>query len=378
MNWIDNIHIGDARAVMRLMIADGVKVQCIVSSPPYWGLRDYSQRGQYGLERTWVRHLARARGTWRIARELLADTGTLWLNYGDSHYSNRGNGGVGYTSKLNGKRSQEEFRKASRNMKSRIRSPDIEGPNRYYRQPGLKDKDLVMMPSRVAIALQEDGWWLRDDIIWHKSNPMPGSYKDRPTSTYEHLFLLSKKKRYYYDCAAIAEEASPDTHARVAKEAARDAAAGVNPKAQRFRKDVAGWKHGAGTQHTAKDHARVDQGLKDGTKFGRGAGWRNRQNSSMAAAISKVVVPKRNARNVWKMPTDAFKGPHFATFPRELVRRCILAGSKPGDTIFDPFMGTGTTAEVALSLGRHFIGIDLDPRSREMFVRYRNTQQVLL
>jgi DNA modification methylase len=433
MNWIDNIHIGDARKVMRAMIADGVRVQCIVTSPPYWGLRDYGTPGQYGLERTWWHHLSRARSVFRVAKQLLRTDGTLWLNYGDSHYSNRGNGGVGYTSTINGKRSQEEFRKASRNIKSRIKSPDVNGPNRRW-QPLLKDKDLVMMPSKVAIGLRTDGYLLRDDIIWHKSNPMPGSYIDRPTSTYEHLFLFGTGKRdqcwrdevtgewrrkeqgkpdlserygrrrrwrafdYYYDAEAIAEPSSPETHARVARgrgqhhkyadggpgnqtlaivaPSAGRLPPGVNPKAARFTKEVSGWDRGAGN-HSTKDFARAKDGLKDSTKFGRGPGWR-KQNASMSEAISGEVVPKRNARNVWKIPTDAFKGPHFATFPRELVRRCILAGSAPGDVIFDPFFGTGTVGEVALELGRHFIGIDIDPRSRGIFLRYRNTQQRLV
>lgn len=359
MNWLDQIHVGDCRELMLRMLADGVQVNCVVTSPPYWGLRDYGVAGQFGLERSWQRHVARIRGTFREVRALLAADGTCWMNYGDSYVTSRANGGVGSNSTINGQRTQEEFRRASRAMKSRIRPPDVDGPNRR-RQVGLKDKDLVGMPWRVAFALQDDGWFLRSDIIWHKPNPMPESIKDRPTKSHEYLFLLSKSPRYHYDSKAIAE---PTTST------ARPRGDGVNPKA---RVVPAGWATGSG-KHSAKDHARAKDGLKDSTKFGRGKGWRNKQNESFCSAVTEPVL-ERNARTVWTIPSAPFSAAHFATFPPDLVRRCILAGSRPGDIVFDPFMGSGTTAEVALSLGRHFIGCELNPEYAAMFKQHRSQQ----
>lgn len=380
MKWVDRTHLGDCRALMRQMIADGVRVQCVVTSPPYWGLRDYGVVGQLGLERSWVRHVARMRATFRLVRELLADDGVLWLNYGDSYYSPRANGGVGGSSTINGQRTQEEFRRASRAMKSRIRPPDVDGPNRRGGQAALKAKDMVGMPWRVAFALQADGWYLRSDVIWHKPNPMPESVSDRPTKSHEYVFLLSRSERYHYDAKAIAEPASENTHSR---------GHGVNPKA------ASGWADGPGVSHSTKDHARVKAGLKDSTKFGRGAGWRrkqdaqqqisggdrmsgfntrwkNKQNPSFSAAVSKIVAT-RNVRTVWTLPTEPFSGAHFATFPRALVERCILSGSRPGDVIFDPFMGSGTVAFVAESLGRRFLGCELSPEYLALHEARRTT-----
>lgn len=314
-SWIDTTHVGDCRALMRRMIADGVRVQCVVTSPPYWGLRTFGMDGQYGLERTWQRHVARMRSTFRLVRELLADDGVLWLNYGDSY------------------------------------SPDGDGANRR-RQHGLKPKDMVGMPWRVALGLQDDGWYLRSEVIWAKPNPMPESVTDRPTKSHEHIFLLTKSARYFYDAAAIREPANGNAHAR---------GGGVNPKA---RTKVAGWAQGPGDhdmlKHAAKDAGRITQGLKDSTKFGRGPGFRNKQNESFSAAVNELV-DERNVRTVWSIPTEAFNAAHFATFPRALVRRCVLAGSRSGDVIFDPFMGSGTVAQVATELGRRFIGCELNP-----------------
>lgn len=388
--WLNQIHVGDCRQLMRQMIADGVRAQCIVTSPPYWGLRDYGVPGQFGLERTWIRHVARMRGVFRLVWDLLADDGVLWLNYGDSYHTSRLGGGIGLSSTINGKRGQEEFRKASRAMKSRIRPPDVDGPNRR-RQAGLKPKDLIGMPWRIALALQSDGWYLRSDVIWHKPNPMPESMLDRPTKAHEYLFLLTKSERYHYDATAIREPSSPDSHARAARGRSSNhkwadggpgnqtiatvspspgtpRVGGVTPKV----KKVAGWADGQGS-HSAKDHARAERGMKDSTKFGRGAGWRNKQNPSFSAAVTDLVY-ERNVRSVWTIPTAPFSGAHFATFPLDLVRRCILAGSREGDVVFDPFMGSGTVAQVADELGRKFIGCELNPEYAAMYGTLRAAQ----
>lgn len=387
-DWLDKTHVGDCRDIMKRMIADGVKVQMVCTSPPYWGLRDYGtgeweggaagcdharQLGgtqsstlnhwnnglnaetigekvtsygrasyrdrcgkcgarrvdrQLGLERTPMRYVARMRSVFRLVWDLLADDGTLWLNMGDSYNSPRPNGGAGTTSTINGQRTQEEFRKASRVMKSRMKQPDVDGPNRRM-QRGLKEKDLVGMPWALAFALRADGWYLRSDVIWHKPNPMPESISDRPTKAHEYLFLLSKKARYYYDADAIKEPASSNTHAR---------GNGVNPKA----KTPSGWD------------------TRDGDHRNRTGRYpRARQNESFSAAVNEVV-PDRNKRSVWSVQTQAFPGAHFATFPEKLIEPCILAGSRPGDVVFDPFMGAGTVAAVATRLGRRWLGAELN------------------
>ena len=284
MDWLNKTHVGDCRDLLRKMAIDGVRVQCVVTSPPYWGLRDYGVPGQFGLERTWVRHVARMREVFRCVREVLADDGTLWMNYGDSYASS---GGPGWQGK-NGQRADRRFT-LTRNQVA------FRGYRRTARN-GLKPKDLVGMPWRVAFALQDDDWYLRSDIIWHKPNPMPESVTDRPTKAHEYLFLLAKSERYYYDAEAIAEGGS-----------------------------------------------------------GRSAG-------------------KRNRRSVWTVPTQPFSGAHFATFPRTLIEPCILAGSRPGDTVLDPFMGSGTTAQVATDLGRNFIGCELNPDYVRLHDMRRTTQ----
>jgi DNA modification methylase len=343
---LDRCYIGDCRDVMRDLIARGTKVQTVVTSPPYWGLRDYGVPGQLGLERSPLRYVARMRSVFRLVRELLADDGTLWLNLGDSYASPRACGGIGASSTINGQRTQEEFRKASRAMKSRIKPPAVGGPNRRE-QRGLKEKDLIGMPWRVAFALQADGWYLRRDIVWHKPNPMPESVEDRPTTAHEYLFLMTKSPRYYYDAEAIRERASEGTHERRAK----------YPSGK---KPVAGWATGSGS-HAAVDHARSKRGERKLADAGYGV----KNNDSFDEALA--VMPEwRNKRSVWTVPTQPFPDAHFATFPEKLIEPCILAGSRPGDVVFDPFMGAGTVAAVATRLGRRWIGAELNPQYVEL------------
>lgn len=365
MTWLDRIHVGDCRDLMRAMIADGVRVNCIVTSPPYYGLRDYGVAGQIGLEESLPAFLARLVEVFELARQLLADDGTLWLNMGDAHANTGGSGWQG----------KHGYRATRRNTQKNLLGDTV------ARAPGLKPKDLMGQPWRLAFALQDAGWYLRRDIIWHKPNPMPESAKDRPTTAHEYLFLMAKSRRYFYDAAAIAEPVTGGAHAR---------GAGVNPKATgngvgwgyaegeeakpRTRRGppIAGWMSGPGS-HSPVEHAKAHQ-HGDATKF-RDA-TRGKQNASFSSSVTQLV-DKRNARSVWTIPTEPFPGAHFATFPRELPRRCILAGSRPGDVVFDPFMGSGTVAEVALSLGRRFIGTELNPESAAMFERYRSQQRGL-
>ena len=303
MDWLNKTHIGDCRVWMRHMAADGVRAQCIVTSPPYWGLRDYGVADAIGLEPSLQGWLVAIAEVFDAAWDVLADDGVLWLNLGDA-YANDGKWG----GETGGKQAYHD--EANR---KRI--------GREKRRTGLKPKDLMGQPWRVALALQDAGWHLRADCIWHKLNPMPESITDRPTKSHEYVFLLSKQPRYYYDASAIAEPTTGTAHAR---------GNGVNPK-------CAGWADGKGS-HSPKDHARAKQGLRDSTKFGRGPGWRNKQNASFSGAVNELV-DTRNIRTVWSFPTEAQSEAHFATFPTELVARCILSGSKIGDVILDPFMG---------------------------------------
>jgi len=292
---------GDCRDVMRNLIAAGVRVQCIVTSPPYWGLRDYGVDGQLGLEPTLREFLTNMVEVFELCRELLADDGTLWLNMGDGYIASRAD--------------------------------------------GIKPKELTGQPWRLAFALQDSGWYLRQGIIWNKPNPMPESVRDRCTKAHEDLFLLTKSEKYFYDFDAMQEPVTGGAHAR---------GAGVNPKAA-----PSGWDTSPGGHRELK-------GRYSGTGVGFGRGYdkavkpRVKQNASFSAAVTEPVGT-RNRRSVWTIPTQSFDGAHFATFPETLVEPCILAGSRAGDIVFDPFMGSGTVASVAQRLGRRWLGAELNP-----------------
>jgi DNA modification methylase len=343
-DWIDLAHVGDCRNLMRQMLEDKVRVQTIITSPPYWGgLRDYGTKGQFGLEPNPRLHIRRMVSTFRLARELLRDDGTLWLNYGDAYMHSGGRGSQG--------KGERAFR----------RQPKVRSSIRYSKAKiGLKPKDLVGMPWRVALALQADGWYLRSCIIWHKANPMPESTKDRPTNAHEYIFLLSKRARYFYDYEAVREPSSDQTHAR------------------RPKKPVGGHDHGPG-DHTTIAHAAPKQDghgrrhKKFNDRWDERQRGRIKNNESFHEAMA-LMPEDRNMRSVWSFPTEAFKGAHFATFPRELVQRCLLAGSRPGDVVLDPFFGSGTVAEVASGLGRKFIGLEINAKYIEMFRRLRSQQ----
>jgi len=339
---LNQCHVGDCRQILSTL----PRVQMCVTSPPYWGLRDYGTATweggdpecdhvgvrstgsstlkndgrprpgilenhkvpsipykeicgqcdahridqQLGLERTPEEYVKNMAEVFRLVRDVLADDGTLWLNMGDS-YSSGGRG----TSDHHRQRIGEN-------------TANAQALGRKVAPEGLKDKDLVGIPWRLAFALQADGWYLRSDIIWHKPNPMPESVTDRPTKAHEYLFLLSKQERYYYDAEAIREDGvygysqKPGMYERL----------GINAKRTSYGNSVSG----------------------DGGN--------------------------RNKRSVWTIPTQPYAEAHFATFPEALIEPCILAGSKSGDVVLDPFFGSGTVGEVCERLGRQWVGIELN------------------
>lgn len=281
---------GDVR--QRLAELPEKTVQCVVTSPPYWGLRDYGRDGQIGLEQTPQEYVAEMVAVFREVWRVLADDGVLWLNLGDS-YTGSGKGPAGNLGAAHNERHMEHIHSAI--------VPD-----------GLKRKELVGIPWRVAFALQEDGWYLRQDIIWAKPNPMPESVTDRCTKAHEYIFMLTKNARYYFDNHAIKEPAI--------------------------------WSE---DKRAGKGRLTYD-------------GKRQGENGTGQEAFV-AIKDTRNKRDVWTIPTRPFKGAHFAVMPEALVEPCILAGSRPGDTILDPFTGSGTVGLVALRHNRNFIGTELNP-----------------
>ena len=297
---------GDVRETLA-QIPDG-SVQCVVTSPPYFGLRDYGADGQIGLEPTPEAYVAQLVAVFGEVRRVLADDGILWLNVGDSYAGSWGARGRG------------EHTNAPR--------PDLEAKHgtaaparRGFADMGIKPKDLMMIPARVAIALQSDGWWIRSDVIWSKPNGMPESVTDRPTLSHEYLFLLTKSERYYYNPDPIREPHADESVARIGR--------------------------GRSTDHKYAD------GGPGGQTLGHD--------------LTRALHPNgKNARSVWTINTVGYTGAHFATMPPELAERCILVGSRPGDTVLDPFGGSGTTAMVATGHGRRAILCELNPEYADL------------
>ena len=293
---------GDCRETLKTL-GDGT-VQCVVTSPPYWGLRDYRVDGQLGLEGTPDEYVSAMVDVFREVRRVLRDDGVCWLNLGDS-YNNAGSSmnGTGLDGKRRGGATgaDGECGYKKRDLRNALKAH------------GLKPKDLVGIPWRVAFALQADGWWLRQDIIWSKGNPMPEPVKDRCTRSHEYLFMLTKSERYYYDAEAIREPVKESNTGRIAA-LAKDAGTVLDEGGKPLR---------------------VERGYSE--------------------------IKGANRRSVWTVNPRPYDGAHFAVMPPMLVEPCVLAGSRKGDTVLDPFGGSGTVGMVARWLGRDAVLCELNP-----------------
>ena len=309
-------------------------VHCCVTSPPYWGLRDYGHEGQRGLEKTPDEYVRRMVPVFCEVRRVLRDDGTLWLNLGDS-YAGGGRGG---------NPPESGYLKQGTNAGSLVPSSPV--------PVGLKPKDLVGVPWRVAFALQADGWYLRQDIIWAKPNPMPESVRDRCTKSHEYIFMLSKSPRYYYDADAIAELVASSlarlSQPNLENQHGSDRVPGKTNGPMKAVRRKTSWKGSTFTKGKTAEH-----------QLGRSQSEDSRKQDVVEQEI-------RNRRSVWTVTTKPFKGAHFATFPPDLIEPCVLAGCPAGGTILDPFGGAGTTGLVANRAGRSAILCELNPDYVEM------------
>lgn len=329
----EKIICGDAHEVLKTLESESV--DCVITSPPYFGLRDYGMDAQIGLEDTPEAFTEALVAVFREARRVLKKEGTLWVNLGDS-YNSGDSGGRGATSALNGRKVQAAQDNLNRS-KDRSTKRWGGGQNKVR---GLKPKDLIGIPWRVAFALQADGWYLRSDIIWAKKNCMPESVTDRPTRSHEYIFLLSRSPKYYYDADAIKEPVEYFDK-RVID--------GFVPKSDNG-------KHRGDVQAASK---RKQDNVGNQTYTG----------------FNDRYTPQthRNKRDVWHIATTPYTEAHFATFPEKLVEPMIMAGCPEGGTVLDPFSGAATTGLVAKKLGRNYIGIELNPEYVEISERRLNS-----
>ncbi|QNM94933.1 DNA-methyltransferase [Chitinimonas koreensis] len=340
-------YFGDCRELLPAMAQEGLKAQMCVTSPPYFGLRDYGVNGQIGLEGTPEQYIEHLVEVFRHVRQILSDDGTLWLNIGDS-YAGGGNGGGGSFAidGIRGARLGADKNKALRkNARGAVGT--------------CKPKDLIGIPWMLAFALRADGWYLRQDIIWSKPNPMPESVRDRCTKAHEYLFLLSKSPRYFFDSDALREPAAESSRQRWTQDIEAQAGSDRVPG-----KTNGPMKAAGGARSSRNSFARA-------TKDTSGQSGQKPQHREDRPDVHYDQV--RNKRSVWTVATQSYSGAHFATFPEALVEPCILAGSRAGDMVIDPFFGSGTTGQVAQRLGRKFIGCELN-RSYESLQAQRLRQ----
>lgn len=296
---IDKIYQGDSLEVLKTF--EDNSIDCCVTSPPYYALRDYGVDGQIGLEDSPEEYIERLTEVFMEVNRVLKPNGTLWLNIGDSYNGNK----VGNTEVVKNKKVSES--------------------NYFHKKlwSGAKPKDLIGIPWMLAFSLRNAGWYLRQDIIWHKPNPMPESVKDRCTKSHEYIFLMTKSQKYYFDYEAIQEQANPNYISKNIR--------------------YGGNKNGDNNDH----HFQIYSG--------------NAYEPKKKDKIQGGMYSARNKRDVWSINVKPNKEAHFATYPPELVSNCILAGCPEGGVVLDPFIGSGTTGIVANKLGRHYVGIELNP-----------------
>jgi len=315
MDYSNKIIQGDALEVLKTLPDESI--DCCVTSPPYWGLRDYGVEGQLGLEKTPEEYVAKMVEVFREVKRVLKKEGTLWLNLGDSYANNFGTCKPGKTAQAS-----QDYQRANNRVPA-----------------GFKPKDLIGIPWRVAFALQADGWYLRQDIIWAKSNPMPESVTDRCTKSHEYIFLLAKSQKYYFNNEAIKEKA----------------VYGLNSEDHRPPGIVRDRLYGYDSKE-AELRGRIVNETANGITIRHPKGKHGDKQQS-----PKTLVDYRNKRSVWTVTTRPYKEAHFATYPPDLISPMIKAGCPPKGIILDSFIGSGTTAYVARQLGRNFIGIELNP-----------------
>ena len=347
------VYVGDCREVMADMPAESI--HCVVTSPPYWGLRDYGVAGQLGLEPTPEEYVANLVAVFREVRRVLRADGTVWLNIGDS-YAGSGPSGAAYQSETTKRRADGDGTDGVFRVSKRLAERGLTyAEKKPVPPPGLKPKDLVGIPWRVAFALQADGWYLRSDIVWSKPNPMPESVTDRPTKAHEYLFLLSKAPRYYYDAEAVREraESGPSDLRKMAE--GRERIGGLvkeqtDPRLKASALTNIGRKRSVGGKQLAS--AQASSAATERRMGGFNDRWDASENNGTAPA-------GRNLRSVWTIATQPYPGAHFATFPEKLVEPCVKAGCPLDGTVLDPFAGSGTVGRVANRLGRRAVLIDL-------------------
>ncbi len=299
MMEIDTIFCGDALEVLRTLLDNSV--HCCITSPPYYALRDYGMDGQIGREERPAQYVARLTEVFSEVRRVLLPSGTLWLNIADTYCGTGSKGDHLDPKNPSGRNGQ--------------------GVSLAQRVENVKAKDMIGIPWMLAFALRDRGWYLRSDIIWQKANPMPESCKDRPSRCYEHIFLMAKSRKYYFNAEAIAEPVAESTPMRMRR---------------KFGKN----KYSAGIPGQTHQHL----------------------NDYRPNGYAEEDIPLlRNKRDVWQINSVPYKGAHFAAYPPKLVETCLLAGCPPDGIVLDPFLGSGTTAAVAKQMGRHYIGIELNP-----------------
>lgn len=362
--------MGDCREVLKTL--PDKSINCCVTSPPYYGLRDYGMSEQIGLEKTPEEFIQELTDVFREVKRVLTDDGTLWLNIGDSYWGS-GSRGWDFTGKLKPDVSRIQGSDKKYNLSNIPKCTGNTG--------GYKNKDLIGIPWMLAFALRNDGWYLRQDIIWHKPNPMPESVTDRCTKSHEYIFLFSKKPKYFFDYEAIQEPASFATYQRLSQDI-ENQEGGYTPSKGNGKMKAVGYRLGSSKYGDSNDPHYQNKSGKEWHPQYKNLMENGQQNHSMherrAEGLSDETYLVRNKRDVWSVTTKPCKEAHFATFPEDLIEPCILAGCPIGGTVLDPFFGSGTTGRVAKKLNRHYIGIELNPEYIEISNRRTNNVQMTL